>query len=154
MMDIAVSEVCLGKRRLPEAIAYHPGDCVAFTLSDGDYGGLIVLALRRISPRKMLTLVGLLKYKNPLLPTTEVFERREWLVLTHHSWRHVPQFLWIDPYGVSDFRQQALLIGSTPITARDPQDSNAYAGGWSGVGLQIELQATWDDEQRRASAVV
>lgn len=72
---------------------FQPGDCLAVRLQDGEWGAILVLQGERQSddPYKDsygTNLIVTLRYKNSEIPSLDVFEKREWLYLTHHSWKN------------------------------------------------------------------
>jgi hypothetical protein len=71
------------RRKIRHAPAsYQPGDCIAITLDDGDYGAALVLATDTSAREEDYSLVVLLKYKSSQKPQLSDFERRQWLCPT------------------------------------------------------------------------
>jgi len=132
-----------GRRKRFTRPIYAPGDCLAVILSGEEYGAALVLGANTKRGEGYSNLVGTLRYKAPALPGREVFERREWLVLTHHSWKGQPEIVWRvasnHPIAGGD---ELIRVGRIELREDDPQSAQGYTG-W-GLAHQIEAQDAWD----------
>ncbi len=126
---------------------FEPGDCLAIRLSDGDYGAALVLDSPRESKKPEeetygLNLVGLLNYKSSSKPRLEVFKRRQWLRLTHHSWAGQLEIVYVTRSGFRTYREGFEVVGKIPVRESDPRGSGTYSG-W-GFAEQVVSQDRWD----------
>ncbi|MGC4032598.1 MAG: hypothetical protein QM754_12865 [Tepidisphaeraceae bacterium] len=126
---------------------FKAGDCLAIRLSDGDFGAAIVTAEPPEAPRPGadtygINVVILLNYKSPEKPTPEVFERRQILKLTHHSWKDKLQVTRVMAIRFKAVRDRFEVICRTAIRPNDPTQSNSFSG-WE-FAEQVVLQHRWD----------
>lgn len=121
---------------------YAPGDCLAVRLTSGLYGAALVLAEDTRPGHGQPNLVGVLRYREEEMPSREVFEARDWLVLTHHAWNGRPDLSWCWASGHPDAADRILRVGNIPLRQDDPKDWSVF-GGW-GLGDQVEHQHQWD----------
>jgi hypothetical protein len=92
-------------------------------------------------------LVATLRYKEPEMPTLDVFEKREWLYLTHHDWKD-----WRDPRlclmcvaerGFRKAKDRFVRVGAIQLHATDPRTAHIYCS-WSSNFDDMYLQDRWD----------
>jgi len=131
---------------------HQPGDCLAVRLSDGDWGAVLVLACPPESDDPFedtygINLIATLRYKAKEPPALDVFERREWLVLTHHSWAGKRDLCNVAERGYKKVRARIERVGQIALRPDDPTSCNTYSG-WEGVGLQVVLQLRWERGER------
>lgn len=117
---------------------FEPGDCLSIILPDETYGAALVLAVDNSNKREGTTLVGLLKYRSPEKPIKEIFNQREWLILTHHDWENQPAIFWCLAHTYLNLAKTIERVCHIEVSNNDPKQSNILAG-WN-LGLQIELQ--------------
>lgn len=126
---------------------YRPGDCLAVKLEGGGYGGALVLVADETPKAEGWNLVGELRYRGPDKPPLSVFEGRQWLYPSHHSWSgDKPALRWCP---ASRHRKEggALeVVGQVTLMEDDLREFNTY-GGWQ-IGLQTVLQERWDAGER------
>lgn len=122
---------------------FQPGDCLSIRVSDGRYAGGLVLAADHSTVEYGKNLVGLLDYLAPEKPAIDVFRKRRWLVLTHHSWNGEIALAWYLPIRFRAAKDQLEIVGHLGILESDPQDSNSYRG-WAGIGEEAVQQREWD----------
>jgi len=135
---------------------FSTGDCLSIRLSDGDYGAAIVLGCPKEQDRidgetLGINVIGQLRYKSVCKPTLEIFERREWLHLTHHGWLHVyledqHWVIGIRAGGFRGVRDRFEVVGKTIIRDTDPKHSPTITG-WD-FPEQMVHQARWDAGDR------
>lgn len=126
---------------------YQPGDCLAVKLEDGDYGASLVLAVDETAKAEGWNLVGVLRYKSPEKPPPFVFERREWLYPSHHSWAgDKPALQWCPARRHKKEGVALEVVGQVALREDDLREFNSY-GGWQ-IGLQTVLQERWDAGER------
>jgi hypothetical protein len=137
------------KRKPPKFVksVFRPGDCLAMTLADGSYGAAIVLAAGEGFDAYGTNLIGTLKFKSVEKPTQDVFERRQWLQLTHHANRGAPWITWCFRTGFRKFAPLFEVVASTPLQPSDPTTANSYCR-WDLVPSQVVLQFKWDAGDR------
>ena len=127
---------------------YASGDCLAIKLEDGDYGAALVLATDETPKAEGWNLVGVLRYKDKEKPPLPVFEGREWLHLTHHSWKgDKPEMHWCPARRHKKEGAALEVVGQVALREDDIREFNSF-GGWN-LGLQPVLQERWDQGERR-----
>jgi hypothetical protein len=127
---------------------FAPGDCLAVHLEDGDWGAILILDGEPESHGPYEETVGknlaaILRYKNSEMPTLDVFQKRDWLSLTHHAWQGQIALYYVMAVRFKPVRERFVKVGSIPLQDTDPRTSKSYTG-WSGVLGQMYQQARWD----------
>ena len=126
---------------------YQPGDCLAIKLEDGDYGAALVLATDETPKADGWNLVGVLRYKALEKPPLSVFEQRQWLYPSHHSWKgDEPELQWCPASRHKKEGTALEVVGRVALREDDLREFNCY-GGWN-LGLQPMLQERWDRGER------
>ncbi len=118
---------------------FQPGDCLSFRFDDGDYGGLLILARGNagLSTDEILTLVGVLDYKDQKPPSIKVFEERRWLIATH-AWRAgKPYNVWLHCYEPAEI----IEIGKVPLGDNEPTVCNFFLS-WENVPEYVWREKT------------
>jgi len=113
-----------------ETSNFHSGDCLSFRFGDRDYGAMVVLARGNdgLHIEELLTLVGVLDYKNSELPSVRIFEERPWLIW-RDGWREgEPYLVWLNCYGGLEIT----LVGSIALRADDPTKCNFHLS-WENI---------------------
>jgi hypothetical protein len=127
---------------------FQPGDCLAVRLRDGDWSAMLVLKgeLESDDPYQETygrNLVITLRYKNSEMPSLDVFEKREWLYLTHHSWENELEVCNVSTVRFRAVKDRFVHVGSIRLRATDPQTSKWYSG-WIARLDGMYLQDRWD----------
>lgn len=127
---------------------FQPGDCIAVRLEDGEWGAILVLKNppETDDPYKDtygVNLIAVLHYKSQQPPTLSVFEKRQWLHLTHHSWRNQAVICNVMALRFKGVKDRLTLVGSIPLRDSDPCESKTYSP-WSAVVQSMYLQDRWD----------
>lgn len=127
---------------------FQAGDCLAMKLSDGDWGAVLVLKASDESEDPYVetygsNLFGLLRYKSRALPPIELFVDRQWLVLTHTTWRPRVEFVNVGAHGFRKWKARFVVVGSIPILASDPSESPMYVS-WSHLDEEVIRQDKWN----------
>ena len=133
--------------RLRDAV-YAAGDCLSLRLDDGAFGAAVVLAARR--SKEGDNLIGVLRYHAPSAPEPGVFERRDWLHLTHHLWKGNASLYWIAAQGHGLYAESLQVVGSTALREEDPSDTGSYAL-WDSLFTDVEEQFAWEATHDRPS---
>jgi hypothetical protein len=126
--------------RLPE---FKPGDCLSIRLKNGQYAAALVLSADHSSREHAYNVIGVLDYLLPKKPTIDVFRKRKWLVLTHHSWEGEMDLDWYGSQGFRAVKARIEIVSQVKILGSDPKESNSYCG-WSSIGEQVVFQRKWD----------
>lgn len=129
-------------RLVVRAPKYRPGDCLAVKLSNGQFGAALVLAADQTNPEYGRNLIASLEYMSTTPPGLHVFQKRDWLRLTHHNWRGQLDLAWYPPGRYRSEAPRFQVVGSILITSADPKDSNRYSG-WLNLGNQVVLEMQW-----------
>lgn len=140
------------KRKVPAAI-FEPGVCLAIKLFNGCWGAAIVLDLMK-TKYDTLHLVGGLRGNFPKPPALDVFEQRDWLVLTHHNWKGTLHLNWCgSTHYKNDVKKSFTSIeqGKTKLREKEPILDNPFGIGvtWWCVENGIRLQYKLDNLPER-----
>lgn len=142
-------------KKLPKLIirkpVYEEGDCLSISLNNGLFAAAIVLSADNSELEYGKNLIGLLNFLSEHEATPADFEKREWLTLTHHSWKSEQEIAWYVAVGHRKFKDMFKVVGKTVIRRSDPQDARFYQG-WGGLGEQVVIQREWDKERSQQSA--
>jgi hypothetical protein len=134
-------------RRPPKLIIrpskFKPGDCLAVLLTNGQYGAALVLAADDSRPEYGSNLVGTMDYMAPEKPGIELFEKRNWLRVTHHNWDGSRDVHWFPPWGFRKAKSRIEVIGCVRLKRSDPKDSPSYSF-WDHIADQVIYQRDWD----------
>jgi hypothetical protein len=122
---------------------FQPGDCLSIHMSNCQYDAALVLVADHSNVEYGKNLIGVLDYLSPEKPTIEVFRKRKWLVLTHHSWNNKIDIAWYQPVSFRAAKDRLEIVARVEILGSDPKDSNSYCG-WTGIGEQAIYQREWD----------
>ena len=138
------------RKAIKRSPLFHPGDCLAVRLDDGAWGAILVLQHKPESddPYKEtygLNLVASLCYRGAETPTLDVFAKRDWLYLNHHSWHNEMVLRFVYALRFRTMKDRLLRIGNIPLRKADPQhDQCRTYSQWSHVAQDIYLQDRWD----------
>jgi hypothetical protein len=115
---------------------YKVGTGISYQFPDGEFGAGLVLATSTDGPNWRETLVGVLDYKSPQLPSEDVFTKRNWLKVTQEWRKDQPFLVWAlgTPEDV-DFREITL----TTIDDSDPKFCNLSLN-WSDIPEFVLLE--------------
>lgn len=127
---------------------FEPGDCLAVRLEDNDWGAILVLQGPLESDDPYIETYGInlavtLRYKSSALPTLSVFEKREWLRETHHSWRGKMDLCNVMAVRFKKVKDRFVRVGNIPLRYSDPSKSESYSS-WPNMTRSMYLQDRWD----------
>jgi len=138
------------KRKVPAAI-FDPGTCISIALLHGGWGAAIVLDVLT-TKYDTLHLVGGLQGIYSSHPLMNVFEERQWLTLTHHSFKGELHLTWC---GSTQYKKDKdtwtiVEVGKTQLRPSDPTLDKQLAVGtsWGWVENQIRLQHQYEGTAR------
>lgn len=133
--------------RLPKIVIrkpiYQAGDCLAIKLINGQYGAAIVTVSDHTNPEHGQNLIAVLDYLSDIKPTRKDFEKRNWLILSHHSWNNKMDAAWYTSFQYRKYKDRFEVICQIPILEADPQESREWAG-WGYLGNTVIDQHQWD----------
>ena len=84
------------KRTKLKTPIFSTGDCLAFRLENGNYGGAIVIATDT-NPETAYNLVATTRLNQETKPTIQDFEKAEVLVCNFGQWQDKPDVIWYGP---------------------------------------------------------
>jgi hypothetical protein len=127
---------------------FNPGDCLAVRQQDGDWGAALVLQGEPESSDPFVETLGKnlvvhLLYKNSVMPTLEVFDRREWLYLTHHNWDNQMAILYVMAIRFRPIKDRIVRVGTIQLKDTDPSTARLHTA-WPNVLDAMYLQERWD----------
>jgi hypothetical protein len=136
------------RKAIKRKAIFQPGDCLAVRLEDGDWGAILVLEDEPESddPYKETygkNLVVTLRYKSPEMPSLSVFEKREWLYLTHHSWKGQLELCYVTAVRFRKVKDRFVRVGAIQLRPTDPRTANMYSS-WPNKLDDMYLQDRWD----------
>lgn len=136
-------------KKLPKIVVrkpvYQAGDCLSIQLPNGMFGAALVLAADHSNVEYGQNLIGVLNYMKNIEPDISIFEKRDWLILSHHNWENQPDICWYIAQGYRNAKNRFKQIGKVSISSRDPQQSNCYAG-WEFLANQVMDQRNWEKD--------
>src|SRR5439155_5143226 len=109
-----------------DAAIYEPGTCLAFRLPNGEWGAAIVLAADNTHKAAGKNWVAVLDWKGPELPTSEAFERRNWLTQVFRQSpldtdaRPEPAAAWCMAQSHRKEAHGLRVVGKTSVRPTDP----------------------------------
>jgi hypothetical protein len=117
---------------------FRQGDCLSVLLSDGRYTAALVLQEDNSDPEYGKNLIASLDYCERDPPEMAVFERKEWLVLSHSNWKGERDICWYLPVRFQKERKRICVVGNVGAIWKDKSTSWSYVG-WGHLGLQVLL---------------
>ena len=139
---------CKPRKAVKRKPIFEPGDCVAYQMDDGDWGAILVLRTPPCSEDPYVETYGTnltvtLRYKSASLPMLDTFQKREWLVLTHHSWKGRTVVCNVSALRYRRVKERFKVVGRIPLLSTDPQSSDTYAI-WPNLLDDMYYQDRWD----------
>jgi hypothetical protein len=127
---------------------FEPGDCLALRMKDGDWGAILVLEGEREAddPYKETygtNLIATLRYKSSEMPSLDVFEKREWLYLTHHSWKSQLDLCYVTAARFRTVKDRFIRVGAIQLRPTDPRTAKTYSS-WPNQLDDMYVQDRWD----------
>ncbi len=136
------------RKAIKRSPIFQPGDCLAVRLQDGEWGAILVLQGEPQSDDPYnetygTNLIVTLRYKNSVMPTLDVFEKREWLHLNHHSWKDQLELCYVTPLRFRHVKDRFVRVGTIQLRATDPRTAIMYSS-WPNSLDSMYLQDQWD----------
>lgn len=136
------------RKAIKRKTIFESGDCVAYRMEDGDWGAILVLQTPRYSDDPYVETYGtnlavVLRYKHASLPSLDIFQRREWLVLTHHSWKRKTVVCNVSALRFRSVKDRFKVVGRVSLLSTDPDSSDTYST-WSNMIDDMYYQDRWD----------
>jgi hypothetical protein len=177
-LDSGASEKEIAKRRValdkflqkiisdrPKAKARHrpklmtaifaKGDCLAFKMKNGRYGGAVVLAADP-NPERANNLVATTRLNQPTKPTVSDFENAEVLVCNFGQWQDKPDVTWYMPdLYYKTYSSIYKLVGKVTVDLEYDQDNYdgkgyAFEPNWtSGWSMNFAAESQFDSETKK-----
>jgi hypothetical protein len=127
---------------------FQPGDCIAVRLEDGEWGAILVLKGKPESDDPYVetygtNLAGMLDYKSSRMPALSDFEKRNWLIKTHHFWRNEISLYVLIAARFRQVKDRFIRVGNVPLKAADPREAKTYAS-WPNIADDMYLQDRWN----------
>ncbi len=128
---------------------FSTGDCLAFKLDNGNYGGAVVLATND-NPKLGYNLVAGTRINQPTKPTLNDFENAEILIRSFAFWKDKTEVIWINPDNYQkEYSNLFELIGKIFIEKEYTTTDdvfNSYCADWGsakeGADKQFEYEMT------------
>ncbi len=136
------------KHSQPLAI-FQPGDCIAAATLRGGYAPAIVLKVES-HMRETYHLIASLRGVHATLPPIDIYERRDWLFLTHGKWKNTLNIGWYASSTYADNTRDLSIVkvGTTLLRNSDPSADMNTPGtsypSWGWIENQAWLQDQWD----------
>jgi hypothetical protein len=122
---------------------FATGDCLAFRLNNGNYGGVVILATNN-DPKLGYNLVAGTRINQSKKPTLSDFEKAEILVLNFAFWRNDKQVVWISPDQYEkEYSNLFELIGKISVEKEyttSGNDFTTYSANWASAKEAAERQ--------------
>jgi hypothetical protein len=136
------------RKAIKRKAIFQPGDCIAVRMKDRDWGAILVLNGEPESddPYKKTygtNLIVTLRHKSPEMPGLGVFEKREWLYLTHHSWKNQLTLCYVTAARFKKVKDHFIRVGTIQLRTTDPHSAKIYSS-WPNQLDDMYLQDQWD----------
>jgi hypothetical protein len=89
-----------------------------------------------------INLVATLCYKASHAPGLDVFEKRNWLILTHHSFPAEMDLHYVMTR-FKTVKDRFVHIGRIPLRTTDPHEASGYVS-WPYITTQMYIQDRWE----------
>ncbi|MEP3386758.1 MAG: hypothetical protein ABJO02_01135 [Reichenbachiella sp.] len=131
---------------------FSTGDCITFTLENGNYGGAVIIGTDE-NPETGYNLVATTRLNQKNKPTPEEFQNSEVLIKNFGDWNDQPDIAWIMPdLFFKDYVNSYELVGSIDVTQAYLADNHSgegypfkptYSSGWrmnKNFGMQLHSE--------------
>ncbi|MFT3743349.1 MAG: hypothetical protein QM785_03540 [Pyrinomonadaceae bacterium] len=144
------------KRKSIKLPPFEKGTCLAYKLSNGNYGGAVIIEAIAMEGFGM-NLVASTRLNQPTLPTVDDFLSAEVLLLNFVTCKDEPQIVW--KYSIRFRKDKDLFINVGKIevsTTYDPHNSSrfSFGGFWSSIVEVASLQFESERTKNRPRAVL
>jgi hypothetical protein len=150
------------KRRKHYAPIFETGDCLVFKISNGYYGGAVVVATD-VRTETGLNLVAITRLKQPTRPSLEDFENAEVVVVNRGVWQNKPDIIWYSPVLFhKQFAHLFQVVEKIEVQKEYIADFSGttkyffgavYTANWN-LPLRIEKSFEWEELNAKPEVVV
>ena len=133
------------KKKIIRKALYEKGDCLSFEMSNGNYGGAIVLeAIHETELGSNLILAT--RINQPKRPIISDFEKSELLICNYGQWKNRKLLIWIDAKFSKRFIDQYQLSDKVKVnkTYRTNDSDDVMYGGLDAIKEQTEMQLDFE----------
>jgi hypothetical protein len=145
------------KKKVVRQPIFSKGDCLTFKLSNGNFGGAVVLEAE-YDTEHGLNLVALTRLNKADRPTINDFEKAEILVKNWGAWDDSEELCWIFNYRSKEVLALFEVVGSIAVKeeylSRDKKHKYSFTSGWrisliDGANSQFESEKTKPTPKKR-----
>jgi hypothetical protein len=139
------------KKKITRQPVFEKGDCLTFQLSNGNYGGAIVLEAIKDSEFG-LNLIASTRINQTKKPTIEEFKNSKILILTFGEYKSIPDIGWRYAQFFKESTVSFEKVGQLNVDIDyDPQgrDQFYFSGQWDGIKEIVTSQFDHEKVNRR-----
>ncbi len=130
------------KKRIVEPV-YKKGDCLAYKLENGNYGGAIVLEAVN-GDEYGLNLIAALEINQPQIPDSKNFEKSNVLVMSFALWKEEPAISWMYASSLKKDKAKPEVVANIEVQKQfnpnDFSDKFTYGGSINNLIEVARLQ--------------
>src|SRR5262249_37675006 len=135
------------KRKIIRDPIFQKGDCIAYKLTNGNYGGAVILEAE-YGTEHGLNLVAVTRLNQVEKPTVIDFGRAEILIKNFGNWDGRPEIAWIFKYKSKEVEALTEVIGNINVSRNylehDEKYKYGFTSGWKSVlvdGFHWQLES-------------
>jgi len=119
------------KKRIIREPIFKKGECLAYRLNSGNFGGAVVLEAE-YGTELALNLVAVTRINQPEKPTLFEFENAEVLIKNFANWNDEPEIIWICNYKPKEVLDFVEVVGSITVTIPylEKRHDYPFTSGW------------------------
>ena len=145
------------KKKIIRQPKFEKGTCLTFLLSNGNYGGAVVL--EAINDTELgLNLIATTRLNHPYKPSLQDFENSQVLILSFPHWKNHPDINWHYLISLKRDKLNVDVVGKLSIEIDyDPKDYGKdyhYGGSIDQMKKKIEMQFVYEQNNPKTQKVI
>lgn len=136
---------------------FTTGDCLAFKLDNGNYGGSVILAAN-YNPKLGYNLVAGTRINQPIKPTLNDFEKAEILIRNFSFWKDETEVIWINPdHYEKEYSELFEVIGKISVEKEYTTTNDifkSYSADWAHAKAAADNQFEHEKKNPKPTKVL
>lgn len=136
---------------------FATGDCLTFKLSNGNFGGIVILATDN-NPKLGYNLVAGTRINQPDKPSIKDFKNAEILIKNYAFWKDSKQIHWVSPDSYEKEHSSLFeLVGNISIEKEYKTDGKtfvSYNDDWSGAKQAFDMQLDHEKTNLKPTTII
>lgn len=126
------------KKRIIREPIFKKGDCLAYRLNSGNFGGAVILEAE-YGTELASNLVAVTRINQPEKPTLSEFENAEVMIKNFGNWNDEPEIIWICNYKPKEVLGFVEVVGNINITIRylEKRHDYSFTSGWKSTLVDV-----------------